>query len=366
MTNRLVQLGQLGQSPWYDYITRDLVIEGELARLIREDGLRGMTSNPTIFEKAVSGSKLYDDDIRRLMDEGRDPAAIFDALSAEDVREACDLFRPTFDEYANGDGTVSIEVKPSLAYDAGGTLEETIRLNALVDRPNVFVKIPGTQAGLGPIERATSAGINVNITLLFSVDRYRDVIEAYFRGLEARIAKGHPISHIHSVASFFVSRVDTKIDPQLDKFGDPKKIRGKAAIANACKAYQLFEETMASERWRMLASEGGNLQRPLWASTSTKDPAFPDTYYIDALVAPYTVNTMPPETFAAFKDHGSLADRIHEGMTTADRDLRALAESGIDLGQVTRELEQEGVEKFTASYGKLLDGIEAKMAQVAP
>jgi len=364
MTNPLIQLGELGQSPWYDYITRDLITEGELARLIREEGLRGMTSNPTIFEKAVSGSELYDEDIRALTEAGRDAVGIFDALSIEDIQEACDVFRPTFDELANGDGTVSIEVGPSLAYEAEGTLEETLRLHHAVNRPNVFVKIPGTETGLGPIEKATAAGVNVNITLLFSVDRYRDVIEAYFRGLETRVRKGEPIAHIHSVASFFVSRVDTKVDKLLDAKGDPKKIRGKTAIANACKAYQLFEETMSSERWRLLAAEGGNLQRPLWASTSTKDPAFPDIYYIEALIAPYTVNTMPPETFKAYKDHGKPMDRVHAGIREADEILGKLAESGIDLGQVTKELEEEGVEKFSASYAKLLEGLEAKMQVV--
>jgi transaldolase len=365
MTNPLIQLGELGQSPWYDYITRDLVTEGELARLIRDEGLRGMTSNPTIFEKAVSGSELYDEDIRALTEEGRDAAAIFDALSIEDIQGACDIFRPTFDELANGDGTVSIEVGPSLAYDSEATLKEALRLHQAVNRPNVFVKIPGTEAGLGPIEQATAAGVNVNITLLFSVDRYKHVIEAYFRGLETRVKKGEPISHIHSVASFFVSRVDTKVDKLLDAKGDPKKIRGKTAIANACKAYQLFEATMATERWRLLAAEGGNLQRPLWASTSTTDPAFPDIYYVEALVAPYTVNTMPPDTFEAYKNHGEPKDRVHAGIREADGILGKLAESGIDLGQVTKELEEEGVEKFSASYTKLLDGLESKMQVVS-
>jgi len=365
MTNPLIRLGELGQSPWYDFITRDLVTEGELARLIKEDGLRGMTSNPTIFEKAVSGSELYDHDIRALTEEGRDAAGVFDALSIEDIQEACDVFRPTFDRLGNGDGTVSIEVGPSLASDADATLKETIRLHDAVNRPNVFVKIPGTAAGLGPIEQATALGVNVNITLLFSVERYKGVIEAYFRGLETRVKEGKPIAHIHSVASFFVSRVDTKVDKLLDAKGDPKKVRGKAGIANACKAYQLFEESMATERWRRLAAEGGNLQRPLWASTSTKDPAFPDIYYIEALIAPYTVNTMPPETFQAYKDHGNPKDRVHEGITAADATLKALAESGVDLAQVTRELEEEGIEKFTASYTKLLDGLEAKMEKVA-
>ena len=360
MTNPLIRLGELGQSPWYDYITRDLVTEGELARLIAEDGLRGMTSNPTIFEKAVSGSQLYDDDLRRLADEGKAAAEIFDAFAIEDIRAACDLFAPLHEREANGDGTVSIEVAPALANDTEGTLKEAQRLWTLVDRPNVLVKIPGTAAGLSAIERATAAGVSVNITLLFSVERYAEVIEAFLKGLEARVSRGEPIDGINSVASFFVSRVDTKIDPLLDKLGDPYGIRGRTAIANAAKAYALFEETMASARWRALAAQGARLQRPLWASTSTKDPKYPDTYYVEALIAPYTVNTLPPETFDAYRDHGKPEVRIREAIERADRDLAALAQSGIDLALMTRELEEEGVKKFTASYDQLLAGIVAK------
>ena len=240
MTNPLIRLGELGQSPWYDHITRDLVTEGELARLIAEDGLRGMTSNPTIFEKAVSKSQLYDEDLRRLADEGRSPAEIFDAFAAEDIQAACDLFRPLHDAEENGDGTVSIEVAPGLANDTAGTAAEAMRLWKLVDRPNVMVKIPGTAAGIPAIEQSTAAGVSINITLLFSVERYAEVIEAFLRGLEARVSGGKPIAGINSVASFFVSRVDTKIDPLLDKIGDPHGIRGRTAIANAAKAYALF------------------------------------------------------------------------------------------------------------------------------
>ncbi|HEX6643871.1 MAG TPA: transaldolase [Gemmatimonadales bacterium] len=360
MTNPLIRLGELGQSPWYDHITRDLVTEGELARLIAEDGLRGMTSNPTIFEKAVSKSQLYDDDLRRLADEGKSAAEIFDAFAVEDIRSACDLFAPLHDREANGDGTVSIEVGPALAHDTEATLAEAVRLWELVDRRNVMVKIPGTAAGIPAIERATAAGVSVNITLLFSVGRYAEVIEAFLRGLEARVGKGEAIAAINSVASFFVSRVDTKIDPLLDKLGDPHGIRGRIAIANAAKAYVLFEETMASERWRKLAAQGARLQRPLWASTSTKDPKYPDTYYVEALIAPYTVNTLPPETFDAYRDHGKPEVRIREAIDRADQDLAALQRSGIDLAQMTRELEEEGVQKFTASYDQLLAGIAAK------
>lgn len=365
MSSRIKELAERGQSVWYDFITRDLVTGGELERLIEEDGLRGMTSNPTIFEKAVSGSDLYDADLRRLSEEGRDAAGIFDELSLEDVRDACDHFRPVFDELKNGDGTVSIEVAPALADDTAATLAEAQRLWEGVGRPNALVKIPGTAAGIPAIEQATTAGVSVNITLLFSVDRYREVIEAYFKGLETRLAKGDPVNGIHSVASFFVSRVDSKIDPMLDQKGDPEKVRGRAAIANAAKAYQLFEEVMASERWRSLAAQGANLQRPLWASTSTKDDRYPDVYYVSSLIAPYTVNTLPPETFEAWKDHGSFDHDIRDAIARADDDLAKLAKSGIDLKQATDELEREGVEKFTKSYDKLVEGIDAKLGELA-
>jgi transaldolase len=364
MTSALQALGQLGQSPWYDYITRDLITEGELARLIAEDGLLGMTSNPTIFEKAVSGSRLYDDDIRELADAGKSPAEIFDAISAEDVREACDVFRPVYDASKAGDGTVSIEVHPAMANDTAATTREAARLRALVDRPNVMVKIPGTREGLPAITRSIAAGINVNITLLFSVDRHAEVIDAYLTGLEQRVARGDDISRIYSVASFFVSRVDSKVDPLLDASGDARKVRGRAAIANACRAYRLFAETVESPRWRKLAAKGANVQRPLWASTSTKDPAYPDIYYVEALIAPDTVNTLPPETFAAYRDHGDPVVRIHDEMSRADADLAALSASGIDLRKVTKELEVEGVKKFSASYDQLLAGIEAKAGEL--
>lgn len=364
MTNPLVRLGQLGQSPWYDHITRDLVTEGELARLIAEDGLCGMTSNPTIFEKAVSGSRLYDEDIRQLADEGKNAGEIFDALSAEDVREACDVFRPVYDASGHGDGTVSIEVNPALASDTAATTAEAARLWAAVSRPNVLVKIPGTSAGLPSITRSTAAGINVNITLLFSVERYAQVIDAFLTGLEQRAARGEDISRIHSVASFFVSRVDTKVDALLDKAGDPHGVRGRAAIANASHAYRLFLETLESPRWRKLAVKGAKPQRPLWASTSTKDPQYPDTYYVEALIAPQTVNTLPPETFAAYRDHGDPVVRIHDEMARADADLDALEATGIDLRRVTRELETEGVNKFSASFDQLRAGIDAKVGEL--
>ena len=362
--NPLTRLAELGQSPWYDYITRELIQSGTLATLIREDSLQGMTSNPTIFEKAVGGSDLYDDDIRRLSAEGRSAQAIFEAIAVADVRSACDVFRPLYD--ATGvHGLVSLEVSPTLANDTTGTIDEARRLWKAVDRPNVMIKIPGTEAGLEAIATCLSEGININVTLLFSLARYRQVIEAFFSGLERRVQKNQPLDRILSVASFFVSRVDGKVDPQLDKMGKDDGLRGTAAIANACKAYQLFEQQFRGPRWEALAARGARLQRPLWASTSTKDKRYPDVYYVEALIAPNTVNTLPPATLDAYRDHGKPEIRIAQGIAEADRRLAALAAAGIDLGRVTAELETEGVASFAASYNSLLSGIEAKAGALA-
>ncbi len=365
MTNPLIQLGAQGQSPWYDFITRDLVTSGELARLIAEDGLRGMTTNPTIFEKAIAGSDLYDEDIRRLTAEGRRPAEIFEALAVEDVRAACDLFLPIYRESGGMDGLVSIEVSPTLAHDAAGTIAEAERLWARIARPNVMIKIPGTKDGLPAITHCLSKGINVNVTLLFAVARYRDVVDAFFTGLEKRLTSGKPVKGIASVASFFVSRVDGKVDPLLKKL-EPASGAGlptaRAAIANACAAYAAFEELFASPRWRALAEQGAMVQRPLWASTSAKDPALSDVYYVEALIADRTVNTLPPATFAAYRDHGHPKVRIREGMAEASVTLRLLADLGISLDAVTTTLETEGVASFAASFDSLLKVIEQKAA----
>jgi len=358
--NPLARLGELGQSPWYDYITRDLVDTGELARLIAEDGLRGMTSNPTIFEKAIAGSRLYDDDIRAQADAGRGPQEIFEHLAVADVRAACDAFGPVFHASGSGDGLVSIEVAPTLANDTSATIQEAERLWDAVDRPNAMIKIPGTSEGLPAITRCIAAGISVNVTLLFSVERYGEVIEAFLAGLERRLDAGLPLEPVNSVASFFVSRVDGKVDPLLDRLGDPERLRGRIAIANACAAYQLFEWSLGTPRWDRLARAGARPQRPLWASTSTKDPRYSDVHYVEPLVAPRTVNTLPPETFAAYRDHGRPAVRIREGMSEAATLLQALSTLGIDLSAITRELETDGVAKFAASYASLLAGIETK------
>lgn len=364
-TNPLITLGRLGQSPWYDFITRDLVKSGELARLIAEDGLMGMTSNPTIFEKAVAGSDHYDDDIRRYAAEGRTPARIFEALAVADVRGACDAFLPLHQRTAGVDGLVSLEVSPTLANDTQATILDAERLWKAVDRPNAMIKIPGTLEGLPAITHCLATGINVNVTLLFSVARHQQVIEAFLTGLERRAAAGQPVDRVQSVASFFVSRLDGKVDPLLDKVGDPRKLRGTAAIANACMAYGAFERGFSGSRWEALHRKGAHPQRPLWASTSTKDPKLPDVYYVEALIAPQTVNTLPPATFAAYRDHGQPAVRIREGMARAPEQLAGLAASGVDLAAITATLEREGVASFAASYASLLAGIEIKAGALA-
>jgi transaldolase len=364
--NPLVRLGELGQSPWYDYITRDLVASGELARLIRDDGLRGMTSNPTIFEKAVAGSSSYDEDIRRLGREGRSPGEIFEALAVADVRAACDAFAELHRRTGGLDGQVSLEVSPELANDTEATIHEAHRLWAAVDRPNAMIKIPGTEAGLPAMTRCIADGISVNVTLLFSIERYGAVVEAWLAGMEQRLGRGEPLGTVASVASFFVSRVDGKVDSLLDRAtpGATSPLRGRIAIANAAAAYRLFEWSLGTPRWDRLAKAGARPQRPLWASTSTKDPRYPDTYYVEALVAPRTVNTLPPETFAAYRDRGRPAVRIRECIAASTAELKALAERGIDLAAVTRELEEDGVAKFAASYRSLLAGIEAKAGEL--
>jgi transaldolase len=373
--NPLLRLSALGQSVWYDYIRRDLYRSGELARLIAEDGLKGMTSNPTIFEKAVAASELYDEDIRRASSQGKGPGDIFEALAVEDVRRAADVFRPVYESTGGDDGFVSIEVGPALALDTQGSIEEARRLWKACDRPNVMVKIPGTEPGVPAIRQCLEDGININITLLFSVPRHRQVMEAYLQAMEARVAAGRPVDRIRSVASFFVSRVDTNVDKKLDaiaKAGDrseadrskAKALRGKVAIANARLAYQAFREVFESERFRKLAAHGVAVQRPLWASTSTKDPAYPDLYYVEALVGADTVDTIPPETFAAYKDHGDPKVRIEEDLPGARAAFAGIAELGIDESAVYQELEDEGIRKFADSFGQLLKAVEGKEAAI--
>jgi transaldolase len=363
MPNPLQQLTQLGQSPWYDFITRDLVRSGELARLIRDDSLRGMTSNPTIFEKAIGGSSDYDVDIGTLARAGTSTEAIVEALMIDDVRAACDVFRPVYNASGHGDGSVSIEVSPTLAFDTQGSIDAARRLWKTIDRPNVMIKIPGTEAGLPAIKQCLADGININITLLFSVDRYKQVIEAFKSGLEQRVAAGLPVSGVHSVASFFVSRVDGQTDAELAKTGDKGgSLVHKLAIANARVAYQLFGNSLLTPRWQALAAKGARAQRPLWASTSTKDPSLPDVYYIEALIAPDTVNTIPPDTFRAYAEHGKPEVRI----TPASELEAAAALAAYDrldvssLAERTAFLETDGVKKFAESWNALLNRVKQK------
>jgi transaldolase len=367
-TNRLKKLTELGQSVWYDYIRRDLYTGPELRRLIAEDGLRGMTSNPTIFQKAIAETDLYDDDVRRFAEQGLPPAEIFEALEVADVQRAADAFRPVYEATGGDDGFVSIEVGPHIAHDTERSIAEARRLWAACGRPNVMVKIPGTAEGVPAIRRCLEQGVNINITLLFSVARHREVMEAYLAALEARLAAGEPIDRLRSVASFFVSRVDTNVDKKLDAIandagrserdrGRARELRGKLAIANARLAYEAFEQTFGGERFGLLKQRGASVQRPLWASTSTKDPTYPDLYYAEALVAPRTVDTLPPETFAAYRDHGDPKVRIHDDLPGARDAFAGLAELGIDERQVYEELEEDGVKKFSESYDKLLQAV---------
>ena len=370
MANPLRTLRDLGQSVWLDYIRRDL-FRGELDRLIRDDGLGGMTSNPTIFDKAISDTELYDDDIRE-MGAGADPSRVFEHLAVADIQVACDAFRPLYDETRGRDGFVSIEVNPHLANDTSGTIEEVGRLWRAVGRPNVMVKIPGTAEGLPAIRDCLAAGVNINITLLFSIDRYREVMEMWFQAMEERAEKGESVEGIASVASFFVSRVDTNVDARLEKLpaapgsdaGVIESLRGKTGIDNARLAFAAFEETFGGERFAALASRGAQVQRPLWASTSTKNPSYPDVYYVEALIAPRTINTLPPETIDAYRDHGEPVVRIRDDLDGARARLARLASLGIDIDDVTRELEEDGVRKVAASYDELLHDIAEKQRQV--
>ena len=374
MTNALKKLAELGQSVWYDYIRRDLYAGGELKRLIEEDGLSGMTSNPTIFQKAIADTDLYDDSIRRQAGRGLSPAALFEALEVEDVRAAADVFRPVFDRTNGDDGFVSIEVSPVLTHDTAGTIAEARRLWRACDRPNVMVKIPGTSEGIPAIRACLAEGININITLLFSVARHREVMEAYLSALESRVAAGQPVDHIRSVASYFVSRVDTLVDKKLDALAasgpeDRRKqaraLRGKVAIANARLAYEAFEQTFGGERHRALAAKGARRQRPLWASTSTKDPAYTPLYYVEALVAPDSVDTMPPDTYARYAKEGQPQVRIHDDLAGAREAFRELAALGIDAAQVASELEKDGEQKFVASFEQVVKAVEEKTKVVA-
>ncbi|HEY2217851.1 MAG TPA: transaldolase [Gaiellaceae bacterium] len=363
--SRLQKLAERGQSIWIDNLSRQLAHGGGLQKLIDEYLVTGVTSNPTIFQKAIAEGDAYDDQLRVLLEETEDPREIFFRLAADDVRDACDVLRPVWERTDGGDGYVSIEVDPWLAYDTEGTFEQAIELHEAIDRPNLFVKIPATVAGLPAIEDCIARGRSINITLIFSLDRYRAVVEAYLRGLERLVAGGGDPKHVASVASFFVSRVDTEADRRLEELGNTK-LQGRLGIANARLAYRHFEEVFSGPRWDFLAGKGATKQRPLWASTSTKNPSYRDVMYVEELIGPDTVNTMPPETVEAFADHGEVrGDTVREGVGKARRLLEKLREVGIDYDDVVETLEEEGVRKFTASFDELIDGIRSKRGALA-
>ena len=366
--NHLKQLGTLGQSIWLDYIRRDLIVSGELRRLIEKDGLRGMTSNPSIFEKAIAGSHDYDEDIRTMALDGKDCKAIYEALSQRDVQGAAEEFRPVYDETDGKDGYVSLEVNPHLAHDTNGTIAEARRLWAALNRSNVFIKVPATTEGLQAIQQLISEGINVNVTLLFGLPRYQQVAEAYITGIEARLAQGKPVKHVASVASFFVSRIDALLDPLLEKIiaqgGDKvqlaKQVHGQIAIASAKVAYQIYKEIFSSDRFKKLTDQGARSQRLLWASTSRKNPEYSDVKYVEALIGADTVDTVPVETLDAYRDHGEPKARLEQDAEEADCVLQRLPALGINIDKVTQQLEEEGVEKFNHPFDELMETLAKK------
>jgi transaldolase len=369
--NALLELAKLGQSIWLDYTRRDLILSGKVRQLIEKDGLRGMTSNPSIFEKAIVGSKLYEEDVRAMTFDGQSPKMIYETLSQRDVQGAADEFRSVYDETHARDGYVSLEVNPHLAHDTKGTIIEARRLWRALNRPNVFIKVPATIEGLPAIQQLIGEGININITLLFGLPRYRQVAEAYIAGIEARVNDGHSVKHIASVGSFFLSRIDTLVDPLLEKLiaqggkeaDAAKKVRGQVAIASAKMAYQLYKEIFQSKRFQKLADRGARIQRLLWASTSTKNPDYSDLKYVESLIGPDTINTVTVETLDAYRSNGEPKARLEQDVEQAAWVLQRLPELGINIDQVTQQLEDEGVEKFNQSFDKLMNALKKESPQ---
>ncbi len=360
--NPLKKLQDFGQSVYLDEISRGMLERGELTTMVERDGLRGVTSNPAIFQKAIADSSDYDDVIRDLSNEGKDVDAIYDAIVIDDIQRAADVLRPLYDDSNGKYGFVSLEVSPHMAHDTEATVEEARRLWGKLGRPNVFIKVPGTEAGLAAITQLTDEGINVNVTLLFGLPRYRKVAEAYVEGLEKRAARDEDLTHVTSVASFFLSRIDVMVDKKLDaavqegghKAEVAKELRGEVAIANAKLAYEIYKEVFGSERFKKLESLGAKTQRLLWASTSTKNPEYSDVKYVEALIGPDTINTMPPETMDAYRDHGRPAARLEEDLGGAERVMARLPEAGVDIDEVTQALEEEGVDKFVKPFDSLI------------
>jgi transaldolase len=363
-TTRLHQLfAQQGQSPWIDNLMRSYITTGRLHEMAA-DGIRGVTSNPTIFQKAIAGSADYDDEFADLITRESVEDAYWD-LVVDDVTHACGVLRSLYDESGGADGFVSLEVAPSLARDTERTIEAARNLHQRIALPNLMVKIPATGEGVPAIEKMISEGRNINVTLIFSLDRYDDVIEAYLRGLEAWVGGGGDPAQVHSVASFFVSRVDTEVDRRLEKLGEKgRALLGKAAVAQAKMAYQHFEKAFSGDRWATLRAQGAHRQRPLWASTSTKNPAYPDLMYVESLIGPHTVDTMPDATVAAFMDHGVVARTVDQGVEEAQAHLDALAEVGIDMCQVAQLLEDEGVSSFSKSFDELQQALTDKASSL--
>jgi transaldolase len=362
----LHKLSSEGQSVWIDFLSRPLLRDGELERMIRDDAVVGVTSNPTIFQKAISSGDAYDDQLREVLEDTEDAKEVFLQLAVKDVQDACDVLRDTYDRSDGVDGFVSLEVDPEIAFDSDATEQEAERLHGLVDRPNVYIKIPATQDGLAAIEKTIGAGIPVNVTLIFGLDRYKAVAEAYLKGLEHLVESGGDPSKVPSVASFFVSRVDTEADKRLEDKGGHDELLGKLAIANAKLAYRAYHEIFSGDRWEKLAAKGAKPQRCLWASTSVKNDAYKDTMYVEELIGPDTVNTMPPETIEAFQDHGEVdGNELDRDVDDAEKVLDDLRDAGIDYDDVIATLEKEGVEKFTDSFKQLLDDVKSKRDELA-
>jgi transaldolase len=361
---RLAELSEAGVSIWIDSLSREMLETGELKALIDDDSVVGVTSNPSIFQKAMATGEWYDEQLAEVLKTEDDPTEVFLQLALEDIRRACDLLRPVWDGGQGQDGYVSLEVDPTLAYDREATFEQAVRLHGEVDRPNLLVKIPATLPGLGAIEDCIAKGVSINITLIFSLERYRAVVEAYIRGIERLVAAGKDPSGVASVASFFVSRVDTEADRRLEEAG-ASELKGRLAIANAKLAYAHYREAFSGPRWEFLEGKGATKQRCLWASTSTKDPSYRDVVYVEELIGPDTVNTMPLETLRAFADHGEVRDTLTQGVDEARTLLEELAAAGVDYDDVVETLEAEGVQKFADSFAELLDGIRAKRSELA-
>ncbi len=361
--DRLSALRELGQSVWIDFISREALTSGELARLVR-DGVSGLTSNPAIFQRAILSGNSYDADIAKLAAQGKSAVEIYEALAMADIAMAADLLRPVYEQTKGLDGYVSLEVSPHLAYDTVGTIAEARRLFHTLGRPNVMIKVPGTPEGIPAIAELIGSGININVTLLFSLDAYEAAANAYLDGLERLARDGGNLQRVASVASFFVSRLDTAVDARLAGHPQAARLAGRTAVAYTKLAYARFQKIFAGPRWQALASQGARVQRPLWASTSTKNPAYPDTLYVDELIGPYTVNTMPPQTLAAFRNHGRVAERITQGLVEAEALLAELATIGIDLDKVTQELLDAGVKAFAEAFDQLLEGLQEKAAML--